>query len=243
VFHQEDALHATPVSAAEAYFMRTRVGHYRAHAIDTHPIVVYLAGPLPKDGESGGWSDADVANLVTAAEPHEVVVFHPGIRTDDLSDPWSTMGRDLLHVSCSDAVIVDARNACGLGVGAEVAQAKSLGVRVITVAPEQSYYVRESCDYLGQHLERWTHPFIACLSDEIVASVDAAGRSIASLPGDSKTKGPECFDTALQRYISTQLHRDEPMADSVANVPVVARRVNRVRKRLASTVRTRRSAA
>ncbi|NGX30968.1 MAG: hypothetical protein K940chlam8_00324 [Chlamydiae bacterium] len=117
--------------------------------------------------------------------PHEVHFLNPAIRTDDLSDQRSVFGRDMIQVFSADAVLVDARDRRGLGVGAEMMWGKMNRIPVVALAPLGSYYHKQSTSLLGVEVESWIHPFIEGLSDVIVESLEDAANWLVTALGDS----------------------------------------------------------
>ena len=114
-------------------------------------IAIYLAGSIKKAHETNDtfWSTLDISVLEKSLDEFEVSFLNPAFRKDDLSDPRSVFGRDMLQVFCSDAVFVDARERRGLGVGAEMMWAKLNRIPVLTWAPKNSHYHKDSPHFLG----------------------------------------------------------------------------------------------
>lgn len=186
----------------------------------TKTVKIYLSGSIKKSGhygESDYWNDEDKAAICHNLAPFEVIFLDPNIRTQNLSDPFATFGRDLFQVFASDFVFVDARNKRGLGVGAEMAFAKMRSIPVITLAPPNSHYVRNDCIILDQTLETWMHPFVSSLSDFVAPSIDDACRWIQTelLTDKAYLRGPECYDEAIAHYVNTQLEGEKEMHELV----------------------------
>jgi hypothetical protein len=174
---------------------------------------VYLCGSIKKgddDKRSSFWSEEDVSELARATRPRQLIVLNPGDRQDDLSDVRATFGRDLLQVFTADAIIVDARDKRGVGVGAEMLFARTHRIPVVTVAPRNSHYHRTDVTIMGQFVAEWLHPFISELSDTVVESVYAAGIAAASFDNDS-AHGPEKLREAMLHYLNTQSQREPEM--------------------------------
>lgn len=183
-------------------------------------IAIYLAGSIKKGHENpqeSFWTDADILFLKRALEPQEAVFLNPAFRTDDLSDQRSVFGRDMLQVSSSDIVFVDARDRRGLGVGAEMMWAKMHQVPVITWAPRESHYHKGSTTILGVPVDNFIHPFVEGLSDQVVGSLEEGVKWIqALLKGVAPIKGPKDIQSAILHYKNSQLERDAPMQKILA---------------------------
>jgi hypothetical protein len=181
---------------------------------------VYLCGSIKKgndDKRSSFWSEEDVSELARATHPRQLIVLNPGDRQDDLSDVRATFGRDLLQVFTADAIIVDAREKRGVGVGAEMLFARTHRIPVVTVAPRNSHYHRTDVTLMGQFVEDWLHPFISELSDVVVENVYAAGMAAASFD-DSNAYGPEKLREAMLHYLNTQSRREPEMISLLTQV-------------------------
>jgi len=185
-------------------------------------IKIYLSGSIKKSGQYGEidyWNDEDKAAIRQNLDPLPVLFLDPNIRTQNLSDPFATFGRDLFQVYAADFVFVDARNKRGLGVGAEMAFAKSRSIPVVTLAPPNSHYVRNDVVILDQTLPNWMHPFVSSLSDFVAPSIEAACRWIKEdlLTGKACIRGPECYEEGIVHYLNTQLENESEMHDLVSS--------------------------
>lgn len=179
-------------------------------------ITIYLAGKIQKAHEEPNetyWTEADQQILREALAPRKVLFLNPAIRSDNLSDQKSVFGRDMTQVYTADAVLVDARDRRGLGVGAEMMWAKMNRIPVFTLSPIGSHYHKESTSLLGVEVESWIHPFVECLSDAVVESLEEAASYLASLRDEKflEIKGPEWIRDAMRYYLETQFPLDQPM--------------------------------
>jgi len=198
-------------------------------------LCLYLSGSIRKgqeDHKKSFWSADDLSTLKEKLLPIKAIFLNPALRSDDLSDFSSTFGRDLLQVLCSDLVIVDARDRRGIGIGAEMAYAKINNIPVIAIAPRGTHYHRENFMFMNQHLNTWVHPFVFGLSDQVVASVEAAAEWIVStyLSGTVSIKGPDCFNDAVMNYLSKQLENDHPMKELVSTHESIREKVSKLLK-------------
>ena len=170
-------------------------------------ISIYLAGSIKKAHETTNsfWTEDDLDLLQEHLRPLEVSFLNPALRSDDLSDQKSVFGRDMLQVFCSDVVFVDARDRRGLGVGAEMMWAKMNQVPVVTWAPKNSHYHKDSTHILGVSVENFIHPFVEGLSDKVVENLVEGAAWIREFILDPKTsiKGRDCIENAMMYYRNT----------------------------------------
>jgi hypothetical protein len=179
-------------------------------------VAIYLAGSIKKGHEQSNesyWTDEDMDLLKKSLSPHEVSFLNPAFRTDDLSDQLSVFGRDMVQVSCSNFVFVDARDRRGLGVGAEMMWAKFHRNPVIVWAPRDSHYHKSKTTVLGVPVANFIHPFVEGLGDKIVEDLVEGAAWIKKVMSDPSIpiKGVEQIKAAMEHYKKRQLHNDEPM--------------------------------
>jgi hypothetical protein len=186
----------------------------------TSRVYIYLSGSIKKgkaDTRDSFWTETDQELIRTALAPMLTAFLNPAVRDDDVTDAVSTYGHDLLQVYCADAVMVDARDRRGIGVGAEMTFAKLHGIPLVAIVRRNSYYFQDELEYLGQRVSPFIHPFVAGPSDFVAESVaDAARwvRDIVNAP-ESRIKNSETFLDAIKRYVHHSLTRDTPMRDHV----------------------------
>lgn len=192
-------------------------------------IAIYLAGSIKKGHENlneSFWTEAHILFLKQALAPLEVVFLNPASRADDLSDSMSVFGRDMLQVASADIVFVDARDRRGLGVGAEMMWAKAHQIPVISWAPLGSHYHKSSTTVLGVTVDQFIHPFVASLSDQIVADLEEGAASIKHLlAGSIPIKGFQEIAAAIQHYKRSQLASDIPMQEILQVEDELAQRI------------------
>lgn len=193
-------------------------------------IAIYLAGSIKKEHEKtedSYWSASDMEFLRAHLAAYEVSFLNPAFRSDNLSDQHSVFGRDMLQVSCSDFVFVDARERRGLGVGAEMMWAKFHKLPIITLAPKNSHYHKSHTNLLNVPLKDWVHPFVESLSDVLVETLYEGARWMDRFMTEAfpPVKGIEMIHSAMQHYCSTQFPSDAPMRELVTNSPELERRV------------------
>jgi len=145
-------------------------------------LAVYLSGSIAKGHEAAGefWGAEEKAALSKGMEPHQFIYLDPSDRTDDLSDTISLLGRDMLMVLISDAVIVDARSKRGIGVGAEIPRAETQHIPIVAIVPKETTYHKKNAKILNQSIAHWKHPFIFGYADHVAQDFEQAGKWIGA---------------------------------------------------------------
>ncbi|MCH9614750.1 MAG: hypothetical protein SP1CHLAM54_12820 [Chlamydiia bacterium] len=192
-------------------------------------ISIYLAGNIQKEHEKESqvfWTCSDQEVLREGLAPYQVTFLNPAQRTDDLTDQQSVFGRDMTQVFFADIVFVDARERRGLGVGAEMMWAKINGIPVVTLAPANTHYKKDNMNLLGVPVKNWVHPFVECLSDELIEDLTEGVLWVKKmLAGDALVKGPESITEAMLHYQETQLPKDLPMQELLGKNPPLKQRI------------------
>lgn len=182
-------------------------------------IAIYLAGTIQKGHEINEtfWTEADRHFIKSSLENYEIIFLNPAYRTDDLSDQFSVFGRDMLQVFSSDFVFVDARDRRGLGVGAEMMWAKMNSIPVITWAPKNTHYRKDSTTILDVSINDYVHPFVHALSDKIVDNLTEATVWIEYVISNpmAEIKNAQTIESAMDYYKATQLDKDIPMRELI----------------------------
>lgn len=195
-------------------------------------IAIYLAGTIKKGHEKtddSHWTEENMAFLRHKLSEYEILFLNPAFRMDDLSDQQSVFGRDMVQVFSSNFVFVDARERRGLGVGAEMMWAKLNNIPVLTWAPRNSHYNKDAATVLGISVENYTHPFVDCLSDKVVDSLEEGAQWIQEVISSPSVaiKGVEHIGAAMQYYKANQLKHDKPMNDLIFSCTELEKRVHR----------------
>lgn len=184
-------------------------------------ISFYLAGSIQKGHEKNGsfWTQEHMEKLTKLLLPFNAYFLNPALRTDDLSDQHSVFGRDMLQVYSADFVFTDVRDRRGLGVGAEMMWAKLQRIPVIGWAPKESHYRKTDTSLLGVSVKNWVHPFVESLTDVIVEDLAEGAQWVKNHVEnpDSKVKGVEWIESAMQHYRNTQFPNDTPMHELAKN--------------------------
>ncbi|WP_248959348.1 hypothetical protein [Sphaerisporangium perillae] len=185
-------------------------------------ISVYCSGSITKGASDHGkltWSDTERMEVAKGAAPHEVVFLNPD---DPITDPGNTLGqfgRDMYQVMIATAVVVDARERRGLGIGVEMAAAGTFGTPVIVVAPPNSKYRADVLEYRGVTVHDYVHPHVAALSEAVVDDFLAAGEALARLVEagalPEKTYVPGWLERAIGEYRDNVLEADIPMLEAL----------------------------
>lgn len=183
---------------------------------------VYCSGSIakgPTDEKKLCWSDKERHDLADGLGG-TVVFLNPD---DPITDPANTLGqfgRDMFQVLTASAVVVDARERRGLGIGVEMAAAAALKTPVISVAPLNTKYRVEKLSYRGVTVHDYVHPHVATLSSVVVEDFFQAGIALRSLPS-SKTPPegiPHWLEEAINEYEHNVLSGDEPMRKALSEL-------------------------
>lgn len=147
--------------------------------------IVYLAGKIKKTSslattteQAFGWGKAEIAEVNEGLSPHKIIGLNPADRIDDIRMHKAVYGKDLLMVLISDAVLVDARTNCGMGIGVEMAIASMNNIPIVTVIPPDTAYHKFHSVVCGQLLDEYKHPFAWTVSDKVVPSFKEMGQHL-----------------------------------------------------------------
>lgn len=148
-------------------------------------------------GRCGGGTERDAVRDGAATE---VVFLNPD---DPIVDPGNTLaqfGRDI-----------------GLGVGVEMAVARTLGTPVIVVAPQNSKYRMDLLAYRGVTVENYVHPHVAAIAQAVVDTFQDAGRLLAKIASmkNSRDAVSPWLRAAMDEYKTHILPKDPPMLEAV----------------------------
>lgn len=180
-------------------------------------ISVYCSGSIMKgaaDDRKLCWSDVERLEVGKGAEPRKVVFLNPD---DPITDPSNTLGqfgRDMYQVMVASAVIVDARERRGIGIGVEMTAAALLGTPIIVVAPRNSKYRADELEYRGVRVRDYVHPHVAALATAVVDDFLSAGEVLAKVAAEKATEArhmPNWLDEAITEYRDNVLPGDPPM--------------------------------
>jgi hypothetical protein len=177
--------------------------------------IVYCSGSIQKgaaDTRKLCWTDRERAAVAAGANPAEIHFLNPDDPAADLSDTAALFGRDMYQVKTADAVIVDARERRGIGIGIEMLASRVFASLLVVVAPRDSYYRKGSVSYRGSTVTDYVHPHIAILADGIVDTFEEAGAWLRDQKNAHKTsKGIDAVHEAITSYRERMLPYDEPM--------------------------------
>lgn len=180
-------------------------------------ISVYCSGSIMKgaaDDRKLCWSDVERLEVGKGATPHEVVFLNPD---DPITDPSNTLGqfgRDMYQVMVASAVIVDARERRGIGIGVEMTAAALLGTPIIVVAPRNSKYRADELEYRGVLVRDYVHPHVAALAGAVVDDFVSAGEILSEVASEKAADArhmPDWLDEAITEYRDNVLPGDPPM--------------------------------
>lgn len=197
-----------------------------SRAIGARRLSVYCSGSIVKgasDQKKLCWTEHERAQVRQGADPYDVVFLNPD---DPITDPDNTLGqfgRDLYQVMVATAVIVDARERRGLGIGVEMAAASTLNTPVIVVAPRNSLYRADLLEYRGTTVKNYIHPHVASLATAVVDDFTAAGEVLRQLPPKARSRRttPQWINAAVTEYRTNVLPNDEPMQVALRSLGVL----------------------
>lgn len=183
-------------------------------------VPVYCSGSIAKgagDERKLCWTDVERKQVQEGAHPLEVVFLNPD---DPITDPANVLGqfgRDMYQVMTASAVVVDARERRGLGIGVEMAAAAALRTPVIVVAPRNSKYRQDNLEYRGTRVEDYVHPHVASLALKVVDDFTEAGEALLELPADQAgpPATPGWLLPSIEEYRRNVLAGDRPMLDAL----------------------------
>lgn len=162
---------------------------------------IYLCGGIKKTVNDGKiiWSEEDKETIRKVLG--KVELMDPQ-RNPERADYLAAFGCDLNDVKKADIVMVDARQKRGVGIGAEMMIAKTMGKPVVSVVPRNSHYRKDVLDHLREIIENWEHPFIFGLSDKVADTVEEAAQWVKGfLEKPGKVKDGSVVVEAIDYYL------------------------------------------
>lgn len=190
-------------------------------------FVVYCSGSIQKgasDVRKICWTDREREAVASGAKPATIRFLNPDDPAKDLSDTTALFGRDMFQVRTADAVIVDARERRGIGIGIEMLASRLFGTLLVAVVPNDTHYRMSNVSYRGSTVSDYVHPHLAILADVIVGTFEEAGEWLR----DSQTKpvrpkGIDAVFDAISAYKERMLAHDEPMLRVVREIEMLGR--------------------
>jgi hypothetical protein len=186
------------------------------------PLSVYCSGSIMKgtsDEKKLCWSDNERSEVSKGASPRKVVYLNPDDPITDATNTLGQFGRDMYQVMVATAVIVDARERRGLGIGVEMAAAATLGTPVIVVTPRNSKYRSDTLEYRGVVVHNYVHPHVSSLATAVVDDFLAAGEVLVTLPSQKEYQDhdqiPDWLSRAIDEYVNNVLPADTPMVKAL----------------------------
>lgn len=180
-------------------------------------FVVYCSGSIQKGANDKGklcWTDRERTAVALGAKPAVVQFLNPDDPAADMSDTAALFGRDMYQVKTADAIIVDARERRGIGIGIEMLASRVVGSLLVVVAPHDSYYRQSNVTYRGSTVADYVHPHVAILADGIVETFEQAGAWLRDhKTNGTRPKGIDAVYEAISAYEKRMLPGDQPMLD------------------------------
>lgn len=163
------------------------------------------------------WSDLERREVQEGAGDSSVVFLNPD---DPITDPSNTLGqfgRDMYQIMVATAIVVDARERRGIGIGVEMAAAAAMGTPLIVVAPRNSKYRSDVLEYRGVEVKDYVHPHVASLAFAVVDNFVEGGRVLATLEGGVNRRDavPNWLEPSIAEYESNVLSGDTPMLEAM----------------------------
>jgi hypothetical protein len=193
-------------------------------------IKIYCSGSIQKgagDSKKLCWTNAERLMISDGASPVPIDFLNPDDPVVSLDDHLALFGRDMFQIKTSDAVVIDARERRGIGIGVELLAAKHFVKPVIAILPPNSYYRQDSLDYRGSTAAKYVHPHLASLLDAYLDDFVSAGRwlrdnlsltsPLSHLPFTPLGNGGDILDKAVDAYKTHLLPYDEPMKSILRN--------------------------
>lgn len=182
-------------------------------------IVFYLSGPIDKQN---GKVNEFFRELGLKLEALGATVLTPEIRPDDVSDPSAVYLRDMVQAALADVIVVDSRESCGLGVGAEVTATLCTGGVAYFISPPNSHYRRDEVKILGRVGRNWTHPFVYGMSGGAIvseATIDAVISALKIRPtlANESPSFPDYLAGLVNEFVSNGLKGDVVMQAAIKN--------------------------
>lgn len=198
-------------------------------------LVVYCSGGIAKSTDKEPklcWANEEKAAVERGAGSIRIAFLDPADPLPELSDSAALFGRDMFQIQLADAVVVDARQRRGIGIGIEMLAASSLGTRLLAVVPPNSHYRRDDLQFRGGTVADYVHPHLASLCDAVVNDFEEAGKWLAAnATKPPKASSEEVIDIAIQAYRERLLSSDKAMQSGV--IVDSSRRRNKRRPALA----------
>lgn len=181
---------------------------------------IYCSGSIAKgasDIKKLCWTDVERGDVASGALPQSVVFLNPDDPITDVTNTLGQFGRDMFQVMSATAVVVDARERRGIGIGVEMAAAAAMGTPVIVVAPRNSQYRADTLEYRGVVIEDYVHPHVHTLAWRVVDDFVAAGKALIQLPAKvlRREDVPTWLEAAVNEYEKNVLPGDMPMVDAL----------------------------
>lgn len=166
------------------------------------------------------WSDEERKQVQEGAQPEEIVFLNPDDPITDPNNFLGQFGRDMYQIMVASAIVVDARERRGIGIGVEMAAAAAMGTPILVVAPRNSKYRTDVLEYRGVTVNDYIHPHIHSLAFEVVDSFAASGKVLQTIaPSASRRRSvPAWLEPAIAEYERNILPQDVPMVEAMRHL-------------------------
>lgn len=173
------------------------------------PLKLFLSGSMKKTAyrvqNRDSWN-SELEDILTNSLKFPIEISNPIRITVDECESQNRFTADLRMLLESDAMILEASEKRGIGVGAELILAKSYKIPVYSIVPEDSHYRQQISG-----LRNWIHPFINELSDKVFESISSLADYLNLLNNEARlpqNPGIDAMDV-INRIISFDGGYDE----------------------------------
>lgn len=168
------------------------------------------------------WSDEERKQVQEGARPEEIVFLNPDDPITDPNNFLGQFGRDMYQIMIASAIVVDARERRGIGIGVEMAAAAAMGTPIIVVAPRNSKYRTDVLEYRGVAIKDYIHPHVHSLAFAVVDSFAKSGKVLQTIePTASRRRSvPAWLEPAISEYETNVLFQDAPMVEAMRHLGI-----------------------
>lgn len=184
---------------------------------------IYCSGSIVKgksDTKKLCWTDVERSEVAAGVAPNTLVFLNPDDPIPGGASVLGQFGRDMYQVMRASAIVVDARERRGIGIGVEMAAAAAIGTPIIVVAQRNSQYRQDTLEYRGAVISDYVHPHVDFLASALVETFREAGEFLSTLPQDVRRREsvPPWLESAIHEYESNVLPNDPPMLEALASL-------------------------
>ncbi|MDP3899460.1 MAG: hypothetical protein Q8Q23_00060 [bacterium] len=164
---------------------------------------IYFIGSAPKSDEAlknfQDWRIPYLQSIKKELPDVEMLDFND---VDESIGPYNLFGHDCHLIKNAHVVVANAESKIGAGTAMEMLIAKYFQKPLITVLPKDTYHRRSNVTSGGKNIKDWIHPFIFCVSDEIVEVATVIAELIKKYIQNNKSpvKDITIINQAIEKY-------------------------------------------